>query len=160
MRMLPRRLPPSGLPAPRPCLRLLVLVVLLMDGYVVGYTFQPPLLPSSRSTTSPWPSRRACKLAQPRVGRGVAGARASNVVVMASTSVAASAVGFKKGAPIPAPQYGDTQGAELFLDHVSVAAGANRLISDGACAWRLCVHTCGRFDQAKSHSCRRNPLNP
>lgn len=136
MRMPPRRLPPSGLPAPRPGLRLLVLVVVLllasvMDGYVLGYAFQPPL-PSSRSTTSPWPSRRACEWAQPRIGRGVAGARAANVVMASTSSVAAPAVGVKKGAPIPAPQYGDTQGAELFLDHVSVAAGANRLISDGA----------------------------
>lgn len=39
----------------------------------------------------------------------------------------------KKAAPTYTPQYGDTQGAELYLDKVSISAGANRLISDGAC---------------------------
>ena len=31
----------------------------------------------------------------------------------------------------PSPTYGDTQGGELLLTDVSVAAGANRLIGDG-----------------------------
>lgn len=106
----------------RPVLAALLLV--LHAGYVVGYAFvQPP------GSSSRWPSPRlACPWTQPRTGPSVAGPRAAGLVV---ASAASAAVGVKKGAPVPAPQYGDTQGAEIYADHVSVAAGANRLISDG-----------------------------
>jgi hypothetical protein len=111
-------------------------------GYFHGYTtaaFQPP--PSltrqqqqqQQQQQQPSPQRpRTSTWPQPRTSCG------------RKAPHRAAGLGIKQGAPTAAPQYGDTQGAELFLDHVSIAAGANRLISDGECVVStvLCLWRC------------------